>query len=338
METISFGPDEKMKFTEPLDTWLSAGLRDFAVPEAVGSSARVFNLEYKPLSGDYANSPAIKIMRSDKTHYALPLFDSEIQILSKMSDVTGVTPMLGLGFVKIDEIIWPDEIAPLSTSLQIKASADQVSGSFDLYQPKESEAILEQLNTRVTEGWLAAIVLPRRWEDNLYLRCDAGYTRGEFHRSFSVLDALRAARQICDIMQEAHQRNIVYLDHKALHYYWNEPRQQVYVLDWNIGRQITNGNSTEVYAFDVLQFSARAMHHLLTGRQAPGSVKVGPNRPEDIQNAPHHYEPVWTYDDQKRLNQDELDFLGAAIEGQYQTFSGLAEDLQSLYNQRQSQS
>ncbi len=101
METISFGPNEKMKFTEPLDTWLSAGLRDFAVPEAVGSSARVFNLDYAHLSGDYANNPAIKIMRPDKIQYALPLFKSEIQILSRMNDVTGVTPVLGLGFVKI---------------------------------------------------------------------------------------------------------------------------------------------------------------------------------------------------------------------------------------------
>lgn len=338
METFSFGPNEKMKFTEPLDTWLSAGLRDFAVPEAIGSSARVFNLDFAPLTADYANSPAIKIMRHDKIQYALPLFESEIRILTKMHDVTGVTPMLSLGFVKLDTGTLPDEIAPLSTSLQMRASADQVAGSFELYEPGESETVLEQLEIRVAEDWLAAIVLPRRWEDNLFLRCDAGYTRGDFHRSFPVLDALRAVLQICDIMQNAHDREIVYLDHKALHYYWNEPRQQVYVLDWNIGRLIANGNSTEVYAFDVLQFSARAMHHLLTGRQAPGSVKVGPNRPEDIQNAPHQYEPVWTYDDQKRLNQDELDLLGAAIQGQYQTFSGLAQDLQSLYNQRQSQS
>ncbi len=220
----------------------------------------------------------------------------------------------------------------------MESSADQLSGNLELYSPEESETVLEQLNSKVAEDWLAAIVLSRRWEDNLYLRCDAGYTRGDFHRSFSVLDALRAALQICEIMQNAHDRNIVYLDHKALHYYWNEPRQQVYVLDWNIGRLITNDNSSEVYAFDVLQFSARAMHHLLTGRQAPGSVKVGPNRPEDIQNAPHQYEPVWTYDDQKRLNQNELDLLSAAIQGQYQTFSELAQDLQSLYNQRQAQS
>jgi len=338
METISVGPNEKMQFTEPLDTWLSAGLRDFAVPEAVGSSARVFSLSYAPLSGDYANSPAIKVMRPDKIQYALPLFKTEIQILDRLKDVPGITPMLGMGFLKPAEFHWPDEIAPMTTSLQQAASAGSLTGTFDLYGPEKSETVLGELEERTAEGWLAAIILPRRWEDNLYMRADAGYTRGEFHRSYPVIEALQAAIQICAIMEAAHENNIIYLDHKVLHYYWNEPRKRVFALDWNIGRLITNGNSEEVYAFDVLQFSARALHHLLAGRQAPGSVKVGPNRPEEIQNAPEKYEPIWTYDDQKRLTEDELNVLGDAIQGKYQTPATLAEDLQSLYNQRQSQS
>ena len=338
METISVGPNEKMQFTDPLDTWLSAGLRDFAVPEAVGSSARVFSLTYPPLSGDYANSPAIKIMRPDKIQYALPLFRTEIRILDRLKDVPGITPMLGMGFLKPTEFHWPDEIAPMTTSLQQAASAANLTGTFDLYGSEESEAVLGELEDRTEEGWLAAMILPRRWEDNLYMRADAGYTRGEFHRSYPVAEALLAAIQICGIMEAAHENKIIYLDHKVLHYYWNEPRRQVFALDWNIGRLITNDNSAEVYAFDVLQFSARALHHLLAGRQAPGSVKVGPNRPEDIQNAPEKYEPIWTYDDQKRLTEDELNVLGDAIQGKYQTPAALAEDLQSLYNQRQSQS
>lgn len=338
METHSVGPNEKMQLTEPLDTWLSAGLRDFAVPEAVGSSARVFSLSYAPLSGDYANSPAIKVMRPDKLQYALPLFRTEIQILDRLKDVPGITPMLGMGFLKPAEFHWPDEIAPMTTSLQQAASAGNLTGTFDLYGAEDSEAVLAELDERTEQGWLAAIILPRRWEDNLYMRVDAGYTRGEFHRSYPVIEALQAAIQICGIMKAAHENNVIYLDHKVLHYYWNEPRKQVFALDWNIGRLITNGNSEEVYAFDVLQFSARALHHLLTGRQAPGSVKVGPNRPEDIQNAPEKYDPIWTYDDQKRLTEDELNVLGDAIQGKYQTPAALAEDLQSLYNQRQSQS
>ena len=337
METLKFGPDQVMKLTEPLDTWLSSGLRDYAVPEAVGSSARVFNLVFPPLTGDYNDTPAIKIMRPDKINYALPLFISEVQILERMQNTPGITPMLGLGFLKVHSGHWPMEIAPLSTTQEEKASALTLAGETDLYPVDETEQFLAEMPDRVSAGWLAYLILARRWEDNLYLRCDAGYTRGEFHRSFPVENALQAALQICDILKVAHQKGIVYLDHKALHYYWNQPRKQVIVLDWNIGRIISNENSNEIYAFDILQFSARALHHLMTGRQAPGSVKVGPNKPEDIQNAPEKYEPIWTYDDQKRLTQDEMEVLSNAIQGDYQTAEVLAEDLQSLYNQRQSQ-
>lgn len=336
METKKFGPDQPMKLTEPLDTWLSAGLRDFAVPEAAGSSARVFRLEYPPLSGDFADHPAIKVMRPDKRQYALPLFNNEVRILNTLKDVSGITPMLGLGFLQINEGSWPEEIAPLTTSLQAQASAAQLQGVADLFTPEETESFLSELDMRVADDWLAFIILPRRWEDNLYLRCDAGYTRGEFQRTFPVSQALAAALQICQIIQSAHEKDIVYLDHKVLHYFWNEPRRQVFALDWNIGRQITNNNSQEVFAFDVLQFSARALHHLLTGRQAPGSLKVGPNKPEEILNAPVTYEPVWTYDDHKRLTADEMDVLGRAITGEYQSAKTLAQDLQSLYENRQS--
>ena len=336
METIPFGPNKKMKFMQPLDTWLTAGLRDFAVPEAVGSSARVFALDYPPLTGEYANYPVIKVMRPDKTHYAQPLFEHEVQILHALKDVEGITPMLGLGYLQVTDGQWPHEIAPMSTSLERKASAEQLQGSAELFTPDQVETFLTEMSERISDGWLAFIILPRRWEDNLYMRCDAGYTRGEFHRSFPVEQGLQAAQQICDILQSAHDKHIIYLDHKVLHYYWNEPRQQVFVLDWNIGRQVANGNNQEVYQFDILQFSARALHHLLTGRQAPGSVKVGPNRPEEIQNAPEKYEPVWTYDDYQRLTQAELDVLGGAIQGKYTTASALAQDLQNLYNQRQS--
>jgi hypothetical protein len=337
MENLQFGPDQSMTLKEPLDTWLTAGLRDFAVPEASGSSARVFKLEFPPLTGDYANYPAIKIMRPDKKAYAKPLFINETRILDKMRDVPGVSPMLGLGYLKTKAGRWPEEIAPMSTSQATKASAEGLSGEATLFLDEEIEQFLEEMETRLQEDWLAFLILPRRWEDNLYLRCDSGYTRGEYHRSFPVAEALRVGIQICEILQTAHERGIVYLDHKALHYYWNQPREQVMVLDWNIGRQITNGNSQEILAFDILQFSARALHHLMAGRQAPGSVQVGPNKPEEIQNSPQQYEPIWTYDDQKRLTQQEMDVLGTAIRGQYQSATALAEALKPLYEQRQSQ-
>ena len=175
METVQFGPNEKMTFTEPLDTWLSAGLRDFAVPEAVGSSARVFSLNYAPLNGDYANFPVAKVMRPDKTRYALPLFENEIRILNTMQDAPGITPMLGLAFLKVSEGQWPAEVAPLTTSLAEEASATQITGTADVYSPEDAEPFLSELNNRVCRRLVGCDhAAPERWEDNLYLRCDGG--------------------------------------------------------------------------------------------------------------------------------------------------------------------
>ncbi len=336
METKTFGPDQPIKLTEPLDTWLSAGLYDYAVPEAAGSSARVFLLKYDDLAGEYVNYPAIKVMRPDKRHYALPLFRNEVRILDLMRDVPGVTPMKALGFMQVTGGTWPGEIPPLTTTLEAKASASHLHGEMDLFSPDEVSDFLSELEARTAKAWLPFIVLPRRWEDNLYLRCDAGYTRGEFRRTFPVSQALQAGSQICQIIQAAHEREIVYLDHKVIHYYWNDPRQQVFALDWNIGRQISNDDHHAMFTFDLLQFSARALHHMLTGRQAPGSVNVGPNKPEDIQNAPESYEPVWTYDDHKRLNEDEMDMLAKALQGEYRTAQELENDLRWLYQTRSS--
>ena len=161
MKTLRFGTGTHMKLTEPLDTWLTAGLRDFAVPEAVGSSARVFSLEYDAMAGEYGDHPAIKIMRPDKIPYALPLFRNEVRILTRMQDVPGVTPLTGLGFMKFNPGNWPEEIAPLSTTTLVKASAGHLKGEADLFTLPEVETFLAELDTRTEDEWLAFLIFPR---------------------------------------------------------------------------------------------------------------------------------------------------------------------------------
>ncbi len=73
------------------------------------------------------------------------------------------------------------------------------------------------------------------------------------------------------------------------------------------------------------------MHHLLTGRQAPGSVNVGPNRPEDIhkmhRNTMNRFGRTMT---RKRFPQGELDVLVRRFRAITPPAAGLAQDLQSL--------
>ena len=51
---------------EPLDTWLTAAQQDFAIPEAGGSSARVFLLKNALGKTGFGPDPAFKVMRHDR--------------------------------------------------------------------------------------------------------------------------------------------------------------------------------------------------------------------------------------------------------------------------------
>ena len=88
-----FGPDSELTFIEPLDAW---------IPEARGSSARVYLSAYRAGSGEQREA-ALKIMRMDKADYAMPLFREEVQVLTVMQDVPGVTRMLECGFLWMGE-------------------------------------------------------------------------------------------------------------------------------------------------------------------------------------------------------------------------------------------
>ncbi len=320
---------------EPLDTWLTAGAHDYAVPEASGSSARVFKYKDRALTSEYHKDSAIKIMRPDKITYAYPLFLQELQILQILDGYPGITPMLRSGFLKFSEdSVFPEEIAPLTKALEERAGGFQLKGELNLFELGDTDLVLAEFDQRVQEGWLPVIIFEKRWEDNLYLVSDAGYTKGDFRRNLSMLDVLTIAIQICETLEHAHQKEIIYLDHKLLHYYWNDLRKKVIMVDWNIGRYIPGKMTLESRQFDLLQFSSRALHHLFTGRQAPGAVAVGQNRPEEIENAPRHYKASYPYDVTRRLNPGEIAFLERSLDGGFTSAAEMQDALEKLKKQR----
>ena len=321
---------------EPLDTWLTAGQQDYAIPEAAGSSARVFLLKNAIGRSPYRRDPAFKVMRHDKIAYARPLFLEELNILAGLHGLDGLTPMLQAGYLKLTiGSGWPSEIAPLSKQMEEQGAASKITGRLVVFEPDEITDVLDQFEERLADDWLPFLILERRWEDNLYLVCDAGYTRGNFVRNLSMKQVLDIATQICGMLETAHSQGATYLDHKLLHYDWNDFRQKVIMIDWNIGHWLPGRFSPEVQQADLVQFSSRALHHIFTGRQAPGTVAVGPNRPEDIANAPTRYKASYSFDVQNRLNADEMRFLEKALDGGFSSAGEMKETLQSLQKKRQ---
>jgi serine/threonine protein kinase len=297
---------------ESLDTWAA---------EARGSSARVFQGRLR--LGSEHHIGAIKLMRPDRVEYALPLFREEVEILTLMRDVPGVTGMLEAGYLKLDD----NEALPADDR---QASGRRLTGLVLRYGVGEVREFLASLEAKTREGWLPYLAMEKRnREDNLMVLCDVGYTRGQF---LPLPESLRLAIQICEILQVAHARNIVYRDHKILHFYWLEAVNGVVMIDWNVARHYPEGLTLAEKQFDLVQFGARALHHIITGRTAPGALPLGPNRPDDIESAAHSYTPRWTYDDQ-RLPTELRIILERVLAGGYNDVKDLQADLRQIFVQ-----
>jgi serine/threonine protein kinase len=306
------GREKELVLEKALDSW---------IPEARGSSARVFDAILRDLNGQ-AVPCAFKIMRSDRKDYAPPLFREEVQILTILRDVPGVIQMIECGFIQLESGVLPAE--------DEKRSAAQLKGKIIRFGIEQVPNFLTTLDSRIGQGWLPYLAM-EKWDqkNNLMVFCDSSHTHGRF---LPLRESLLLAIQICDILHVAHDRNIVYRDHKLLHYYWQAQTQGVGMLDWNISKRYPQGLTESERQFDLVQFGARALYHILTGRTAPGALPLGPNRPEEIEQAAHHYSAQWTYDDE-RLPKQVKDILEKVLGEGYFSVKDLRQDLFDIYKQ-----
>jgi hypothetical protein len=307
------GDGQEVFLAESLDTW---------VPEARGSSARVFQ-GYLRSRGGRQSPFAVKVMRPDRVEYALPLFREEVQVLSILRDVPGVTPLIECGYLRFEEgLEFPGDEAG--------ASAAHLRGRAERYGVEEAQNFLAAMDRQLASGCIPYLALPKRSaEQNLMKYCDAGYNHGWF---LPLRESLLLTIQICDILAIAHDRNIVYRDHKILHYYWDPDANAVTMIDWNIAKRHSEGLSDAERQFDLVQFGARALHHILTGRPAPGALPLGPNRPEDIEKAALSYTVSWTYDDERLPNRVK-EILEQVLHQGYSQIKDLRNDLLQVYQQ-----
>jgi hypothetical protein len=98
------------------------------------------------------------------------------------------------------------------------------------------------------------------------------------------------------------------------------------MIDWNVARYHPDGLTPTDIHMDIVQFGARGLHHILTGRTAPGALPLGPTRPEEIEQAAQSYETQWTYDDQ-RLSTGLKAVLERVLAGEYSSVPQLRDDL-----------
>lgn len=301
------GKNQDIYITNPLDTW---------APDVVGSSARVFFCVLKQEQNKFEPA-AIKIIRPERQDYALPLFVEEIKILNALKDVPGVTKMKEMGFIK-------PESGYQFPSDQLGDGCNNLKGKIIRYSASESIGY-EQMANWSASGWLPYIAMPaRNYRNNMPMLCDLRRTPD--HKPFALEKAIEVSTQLCGIFAEAHKRNITYLDHKILHYYWYEELSRAYVIDWNVGR-LHNELSVNNKVFDIVQFGARALHFIFTGRHALGALGLGPTRTEEIYQYPYSYRVEWKYDD-KNIPNPIKEIISGTLKNEYYDFSKLKSDLE----------
>jgi serine/threonine protein kinase len=299
---------QDLQLGEPLDTW---------VPEARGSSARVFTGDLLGTGGRKSQA-AIKIMRPDKVDYALPLFWEEAQVLSILSGLPGISGWTECGYIRLPQY------QPLPSE-STAGTAQALSGDLTRYGVLEANTFMDELVARTEAGWLPYLALEiRKQSECLLQQCDEGYTKGQY---LPVDLGVQIAVQICAVLESAHAKNVVYRDHKILHYYWDPVQRKVSVIDWNVAKWHSDGLSETEKHLDLVQLGARALHHLFTGRPAPGALPVGPTRPDEVDMAPQSYSVAWTYDDKQRLSTDLRNILAELLAGSYDSAGKLREDL-----------
>jgi hypothetical protein len=299
------GVNQSVHIINPLDVWTQA---------ALGSSSRVF-LATLQNRQNLAEPAAVKVMHPGKREYALPLFIEEIKILKLINNFRGIVKMSEMGLIKFDN---EKEFPRIETSKGCSALTEKVL-RFDLDETINTD----QLDDWVSLGWLPYVALAQKnYQQNLFMLCDLSRTPG--HAPLDLKTGLNIAVQLCQIFSEVHEKNIVYFDHKIFHYYWYSSLSQAYVIDWNVGKLHT-ALTVDQKSFDIVQFSARVLYFIFTGRSAPGSLVSGQTH-DEILNAPYKYETEWRYDD-KRIPDPIKEIISAALNGEYTDFLNLKQDL-----------
>jgi serine/threonine protein kinase len=121
---------------------------------------------------------------------------------------------------------------------------------------KDVKAFRDNLYPSIAQGWrpyLALEYLPRH-HSLLYVMQPNQPTQ---RRRLPTEEGLNLASQFAELLQFAHQANIVYLDHKLEHIYWDG--RDLRIIDWNSSKLIEAGGTS------LEQHTQKDLHNLCVG-------------------------------------------------------------------------
>jgi serine/threonine protein kinase len=264
---------EQLSMTNPLGDVFR--IDNFNDTFALGHYARVMDV----LDRRTGKIGALKLLRPEhltdegEITWELRAFASEADLLMKLSDSPAVVGLLDCGYLSgVGE-------APVGGEVR----------SFGL----DVMGYGSELRRYTREGWRPYLLLENlpRTKNLLYLmKPNTTATR----RRLPTEEGLALALQFAELLHMAHQQNIVYMDHKLEHVYWDGMRLQV--IDLNSSRQLESATNDPQSEFrrDIHNLCVGILYPIFTGL-SPVQASLRP-QPGGLQQVEDRYSEITTLD------------------------------------------
>ncbi len=247
---------------------------------ALGHYARVMDAGNQ-LTGE---TVAFKVMRGEhlapdgRLRWEYRAFGNEAQILQKLAESPQAVDLLDCGFIDSDGD-QPHRGEIVAHGLNIEAFVDA----------------LEERSRKRWRPWLALRNLPRT-RNLLYLMKP---NQSGIRRRLPSEEGIALALQFASMLRLAHQQDVVYLDHKLEHVYWDGTRLQV--IDFNSSRQLESMiDANQQFRTDIHNLCVGILYPVFTGlsprqgslRPQPGTLNDVEGRYSDIRELDFGVEPT----------------------------------------------
>lgn len=239
-------------------------LGNFIDTYALGHYARV--LEAYDLQAQRA--VALKIMRPEhvdpdgQPRWEAEAFINEADLLHSLADLPAVMKFYDCGYIHSAEA-HPTEAAMQSFGTDL-----------DAFRAAFYPSIGQQ-----ARPYLALELLPR--EANL-LYVMKPNRQGQ-RRRLPTEEGLYLGLQFGELLYEAHQRGIVFMDHKLEHVYWDGAALRV--IDWNSSKRVSGAGQEQQFINDLHNLCVGILYPIFTG-QAPqkGSLRPQPGSRQEVES------------------------------------------------------
>lgn len=247
-----------MQTPKLLDLYKPEWFIDFAK----GYYARVFRATDAVRGGEVA----FKVLRPEHTHKSkegreYQAFGLEVRLLHHFHNNPTVVKLLDCGFIS-DKQELPTRGEVVSLGLDVDAFNAQIEG----------------FRARGWRPYLCETLLPE--PQNLFIRLRENARNGN-RRRLPTEEGIALALQYTDLLKQAHADDIVYLDVKLEHFYWDG--KNLRVIDWNSSRMLRDpgdqdeGNYTLHKKNDIRNFAIGILYPIFTGIAPLGEFKEMPS-------------------------------------------------------------